>query len=109
MKFQDFVQQAKNAQEKIQEHYRDFLKIQEGLVKNEYTGYAQSKRVKIVLDGYGHMKSIYIDPQLLAENPEIIESLIVQAHNDAKTKIKELIDHLTKIMESMFTYRGLDK
>jgi DNA-binding YbaB/EbfC family protein len=109
MNFQDFVQQAKNAQEKIQEHYKDFLTIQEGLLKNEYTGYAHNNMVKIVLDGYGEIKLLQIDPKVLSDHPEMVADLIKDAHNDAKSKIKELINKLINIMQSMFTYRGIDK
>ena len=109
MKFQDFVQQARNAQEKMQEYYKDFGKIQEGLLKNEYTGYAHHQMVKIVLDGYGEIRSIYIDPKVIRDNPEMVADLIKIAHNDAKSRLKEMINNLMNIMQAMFTYRGVDK
>jgi DNA-binding YbaB/EbfC family protein len=109
MKFQDFMQQAKNTQEKIQEYYKDFCKIQEDLLKDEYTGYAHHKMVKIVLNGYGEIKSIYINPQILIDHPEMVAELIKTAHNDAKSRLKEIIDNLINIMQAMFTYRGIGK
>jgi len=42
-----------------------------------------------VLNGDGELKKIFIDEALLKESKEIIEDLIVAAHNDAKLKLKK--------------------
>lgn len=48
--------------------------------------------VKVVLNGKGVMKSVAIDPSLFkAEDKEIVEDLIVTAHNDAKAKAEAMM------------------
>ena len=44
--------------------------------------------VKIVLDGDGEMQSIELSEEILKEEKNIIEDLIVAAHNNAKSQIK---------------------
>ena len=41
------------------------------------------------MNGDGELKKITIDESSLKESKEIIEDLIVAAHNDAKTKLKK--------------------
>ena len=45
--------------------------------------------IKIIMNGDGELKKILIDATLLKEQKEIIEDLIVAAHNDAKAKLKK--------------------
>ena len=46
--------------------------------------------VTVTLSGKGDMVSVKIDPSLLKpEDAEILEDLIVAAHNDAKAKVEE--------------------
>ena len=44
--------------------------------------------VKIILDGDGEMQSIELSEEILKEEKNIIEDLIVAAHNNAKSQIK---------------------
>ena len=44
--------------------------------------------VKIILDGDGEMQSIELSEEILKEKKNIIEDLIVAAHNNAKSQIK---------------------
>ena len=41
------------------------------------------------MNGDGDLKNIFLDESLLKESKEIIEDLIVAAHNDAKSKLKK--------------------
>ena len=45
--------------------------------------------VKVIMDGEGELKKITLDNALLKESKEIVEDLIVAAHNDAKSKLKK--------------------
>jgi len=48
--------------------------------------------VKVVLSGKGEMKGLTIDPNLIdPEDAEVLEDLIIAAHNDAKTKSEEMM------------------
>jgi len=41
------------------------------------------------MNGDGELKKISLDENLLKESKEIVEDLIVAAHNDAKSKLKK--------------------
>jgi DNA-binding YbaB/EbfC family protein len=56
------------------------------------TGQSGGGMVKVTLNGKGVMKSLMIEPSLLKpEDREIVEDLIVAAHNDAKAKAEALM------------------
>ena len=80
--FNDLISQAKKMQEKMKE-------TQEALKKIEVEGTSGGNTVKVIMTGDGDLKKISIDNALLKESKEIIEDLIVAAHNDAKSKLKK--------------------
>ena len=48
--------------------------------------------VKVVLSGKGEMKGLTIDPDLIdPEDAEVLEDLIIAAHNDAKAKSEAMM------------------
>ena len=80
--FSDLLTQAKKMQEKMKE-------TQEALKKIEVEGVSGGNVVKVTMNGDGELKKIFLDDSLLKESKEIIEDLIVAAHNDAKSKLKK--------------------
>ena len=80
--FNDLILQAKKMQEKMKE-------TQEILKKIEVEGISGGNSVKVVMNGDGELKKITFDDALLKESKEILEDLIVAAHNDAKFKLKK--------------------
>ena len=53
--------------------------------------------VSVTLSGKGDMTSVKIDPSLLKPaDAEILEDLIVAAHNDAKAKVEEAMKEKMK-------------
>ena len=80
--FSDLLSQAKKMQEKMKE-------TQEALKKIEVEGISGGNAVKVIMNGEGELKKITIEDVLLKESKEIIEDLIVAAHNDAKSKLKK--------------------
>ena len=80
--FTDLLNQAKKMQSKMKE-------TQEALKKIEVEGIAGGNAVKVVLNGDGELKAINFDEALLKESKEIFQDLIVAAHNDAKSKLKQ--------------------
>ena len=80
--FTDLISQAKKMQKKMQE-------TQEALKKIEVEGMSGGNVVKVIMDGEGELKKITLDNALLKESKEIVEDLIVAAHNDAKSKLKK--------------------
>ncbi|MBA1338540.1 MAG: hypothetical protein FD546_000273 [Pelagibacterales bacterium] len=79
--FSDLISQAKKMQEKIKA-------TQEQLKKIEVEGISGGNSVKVFMNGDGELKKIFFDDSLLKEPKEILEDLLVAAHNDAKNKLK---------------------
>ena len=80
--FNDLISQAKKMQENMK-------KTQDALKKIEVEGMAGGNSVKVIMNGDGELKKIIFQDGLLKETKEIIEDLIVAAHNDAKSKLKK--------------------
>ena len=80
--FTDLIMQAKKMQEKMKE-------TQEALKKIEVEGISGGKAIRVIMNGDGELKKISLDDALLKESKEIVEDLIVAAHNDARSKLKK--------------------
>ena len=80
--FKDLLGQAKKMQEKMKE-------TQEALKKIEVEGVSGGDAVKIIMDGEGELKKITFSETSHKESKEILEDLILAAHNDAKIKLKK--------------------
>jgi len=80
--FTDLISQAKKMQEKMKA-------TQEALKKIEVEGVSGGNAVKVTMNGDGELKKITFEESLFKESKEILEDLIVAAHNDAKSKLKK--------------------
>ena len=80
--FNDLIAASKKMSEKMKE-------AQESLKKIEVEGISGGNAVKVIMNGEGDLKKISFDDGLLKESKEILEDLIVAAHNDAKSKLKK--------------------
>ena len=80
--FKDLLGQARKMQEKMKE-------TQEALKKIEVEGVSGGDAVKIIMDGEGELKKITFSEASHKESKEILEDLILAAHNDAKLKLKK--------------------
>ena len=80
--FTDLITQAKKMQEKMKE-------TQEALKKIEVEGISGGNAIRVIMNGDGELKKVSLDENLLKESKEIVEDLIVAAHNDAKSKLKK--------------------
>ena len=89
--FSDLITQAKKMQNKMKE-------TQEALKKIEVEGISGGNTVKVIMNGEGELKKIFLDDNLMKESKEILEDLILAAHNDAKSKLKKKTsEEITKI------------
>ena len=89
--FTDLISQAKKMQEKMKE-------TQENLKKIEVEGVSGGNAVKVIMNGDGELKKIFLGETLSKESKEIVEDLIVAAHNDAKAKLKKKTsDEISKV------------
>ncbi len=83
--FADIMKQAQEMQAKMTE-------AQAQLESLDIEGTAGGGMVKVVISGKGTMKSVSIAPDLFsAEEAEVVEDLIVAAHNDAKAKSEAVL------------------
>ena len=90
--FSKVLEQAKDMQNKMKE-------TQESIKKIEVEGVAGGGSVKVYLNGDGELTKLYISPEIMKENKEILEDLIIAAHGDAKQKVKmKASEELSKIM-----------
>lgn len=73
--------------------------MQEEIAQLEMTGQSGGGLVQVTLTGKSEMKSLKIDPSLVKEGEgEILEDLIVAAHNDAKAKVETAMQEKTKAL-----------
>ena len=84
---------------KAKEMQAKFQAMQEDMQTMEASGQAGGGLVKVTLSGKFEMKALKIDPSLFKETEiEILEDLLLAAHNDAKTKIEQALAEKTKEM-----------
>ena len=82
---------------KIKDMQSKMEKMHEELADLECEGVAGGGMVSVRLSGKGLMKGLSIDPSMFKEDDvEILEDLIVAAHNDAKAKLETTVAERTK-------------
>lgn len=88
------MSKAKEMQAKMQA-------MQEDMASLEAVGQSGGGLVTVTLSGKFEMKSLKLDPSLIKEGEgEILEDLILAAHNDAKGKVEQAIQQKTQEMTS---------
>tara|TARA_B100000989_G_C19338690_1_gene384039 strand:- start:69 stop:386 length:318 start_codon:yes stop_codon:yes gene_type:complete len=80
--FKNILDKAKEFEKKIKESQNKITNI-------TAEGVAGGDKVKITLNGDGEIVKIYLSNEILKEKKEIIQDLIIAAHNNAKFAIKE--------------------
>ena len=89
--FSKVLKQAKDMQNKMKE-------TQESLKKIKVEGISGGGSIKVCLNGDGELIKLYISPETMKENKEILEDLIIAAHGNAKQKVKmKASEELSKI------------
>ena len=82
---------------KAKEMQAKFQAMQEDIAMMEATGQAGGGMVKVTVTGKFEMKKLDIDPSLFKEDDvEILEDLIVAAHNDARSKVEQAMQEKTR-------------
>ncbi|TNE56540.1 MAG: YbaB/EbfC family nucleoid-associated protein [Alphaproteobacteria bacterium] len=99
----DLMKQAGEMKSRMEEMQRE-------LDEMEVEGVSGGGMVTVVINGKGVMLAVRIDPSLLkAEEGEILEDLIVAAHNDAKSKAETMVAEKTQgIMGGLSLPPGFD-
>ena len=84
---------------KAKEMQAKFQAMQDEVATIEASGQAGGGLVNVTLTGKFEMKSLKIDPSLFKEDDvEILEDLVLAAHNDAKTKVEQIMQEKTKAL-----------
>ncbi len=84
--FGDMMKQAQEMQSKMGEAQKRIASI-------EAIGSSGGGMVEITLSGKGEMRSVKIDPSLLkVDDMNILEDLLVAAHQAAKKKVEALVE-----------------
>jgi DNA-binding YbaB/EbfC family protein len=84
---------------KAKEMQAKFEAMQQEVASIEATGQAGGGMVSVTLSGKMEMKALKIDPSLFKEDEvEILEDLILAAHNDAKSKVEAVLQEKTRAM-----------
>ena len=82
---------------KIKDMQAKMERMQEELAELECEGVAGGGMVTVRLSGKGLMKGLSIDPSMFKEDDvEILEDLILAAHQDAKAKSEALLQEKTQ-------------
>lgn len=82
---------------KIKDLQGKMERMQEEVAAMEVEGTSGGGLVTVRLSGKGEMRGLSIDPSLFKEDDvEILEDLIVAAHNDAKGKLETTVAERTK-------------
>ncbi|MFZ0558355.1 MAG: YbaB/EbfC family nucleoid-associated protein [Methylovirgula sp.] len=88
--FMDLMKQAQAVQAKMQE-------MQAEMERLEVEGQAGGGLVRATLTAQGQMKALTVDTSLLKpDDKEILEDLIVAAHEDARKKAERLMEEKMK-------------
>ena len=84
---------------KAKEMQAKMAQMQEEVAQMQATGVAGGDMVKVTLSGKGEITSMSIDPSMInADDAEILEDLIMAAHNDAKAKVEAAMQEEMKKM-----------
>jgi DNA-binding YbaB/EbfC family protein len=81
---------------KVKEMQAKMQAMQDELENTEVEGSSGAGLVTVTLSGKGVMKGVAIDPSLIVpDDVEMLEDLIIAAHNDAKVKSEEMMAEKT--------------
>ena len=84
---------------KAKEMQAKFQALQEEIAAMEASGQSGGGLVSVTLSGKFEMRALKIDPSLFREDDvEVLEDLILAAHNDAKVKIEAVMQKKTQEM-----------
>ena len=78
-----------NLMRQAQEMQGKMAEMQDRLAAMEIEGSSGGGMVKVTLNGKGEMRKLHLEPSLcMPEESQVLEDLIIAAHNDAKNKVE---------------------
>ncbi len=97
--FNNILGKAKELEEKMRESQKKIKQIQAD-------GSSGGDKVRITLNGDGEIIKIFIADDLMKDNKNILEDLIVAAHNNAKANLKDKTSDEISKMTGQFGVPG---
>ena len=97
--FNNILGKAKELEEKMRERQKKIKQIQAD-------GSSGGDKVRITLNGDGEIIKIFIADDLMKDNKNILEDLIVAAHNNAKANLKDKTSDEISKMTGQFGVPG---
>jgi hypothetical protein len=79
-----------NLMKQAQQMQANMQKAQEELASLEVEGSAGGGMVKVIMTGRHELKQVRIDPDVLQDDPEMVEDLVAAAVNDAVRRVEEV-------------------
>ena len=88
-----------NLMKQAQQMQQKMADMQAKMAEMEVSGSSGAGMVTVTLNGKGEMRGVKIDPQLIdPSDVEMLEDLILAAHNDAKAKAEAAMqDEMKKL------------
>lgn len=84
---------------KAKEMQAKFQAMQEEIAGLEATGQAGGGLVSVTLSGKFEMRRLVVDPSLMKDGEgEILEDLVLAAHNDARAKVEAAMQEKTQAL-----------
>ncbi len=84
---------------KAREMQERFQALQQEISEMEVSGQSAGGLVQVTITGKFEMRALKIDPSLFKEDDvEVLEDLILAAHNDAKSKVEAAMQEKTREM-----------
>jgi DNA-binding YbaB/EbfC family protein len=80
--FGDIMKQAQQLQAELQ-------RAQSEIAEMEVTGEAGAGMVKITMNGRHEVRRVEVQPDLLGEDPQMLEDLVAAAVNDAVRRVQQ--------------------
>ncbi len=80
--YSKILDKAKELEAKMKESQKKIKEIRA-------EGISGSNSIKVTLDGEGEMQKIQLSDEIMREQKSMIEDLIIAAHNNAKSQLKE--------------------
>ncbi len=79
-----------NIMKQAQEMQANMEKVQQELAEAEVVGESGAGMVKVTMNGKHDVKRVEINPNVLADDKEMVEDLVAAAVNDANRRIEKM-------------------
>ena len=91
--------QLTEAFQKAQQIQKDAVRLQEELDALVLEGFSEDRRARVTISGNQVPQGVFLDPSLLAEEPQVVETTVLEAlqaaHQRSTETMKDRMEELT--------------